>query len=99
MDENVVLSALDVLGKALADSGHVWTREERRLYERACSALAEREYITDDLVLPELTLDTPCRIRVVVSPLYVRLYVGKRDWEWDRETGEWVGQGTDISEA
>lgn len=37
----MILKALDALALALADKGHRWTPEERRLYERAVT-LAKR---------------------------------------------------------
>lgn len=36
---NIALRALDALGLALANHGHVWTGPERNLYERAVAAL------------------------------------------------------------
>lgn len=33
--KHVVAKALETLGVALADHGHTWTKEERRLFERA----------------------------------------------------------------
>ena len=35
----VALAALDALGLALVDTGHRWTNEQRRLYERAVKVL------------------------------------------------------------
>ena len=35
-----LLEALDALGVALAGQDHVWTNEERRLYEEAASLLS-----------------------------------------------------------
>ena len=34
---NVIVDALDTLGLALVEHGHVWTARQRQLYERAIS--------------------------------------------------------------
>ena len=34
-ERELILEALNTLGIALADGGHVWTEEERGLYEQA----------------------------------------------------------------
>jgi hypothetical protein len=38
-----MLDALDALGLALFDEGHVWTDRERELYERATERLLRGE--------------------------------------------------------
>ncbi len=38
--KTAVLSALDQLALALANKGHVWTRDERRAYETAIRLLS-----------------------------------------------------------
>jgi len=35
-------------------------------------------------------------VRIVVDEKSVRLYVGPRDWQWDRETQKLVGCGTSL---
>jgi len=35
---SVIVDALDALGLALVDHGHVWTAHQRQLYERAISS-------------------------------------------------------------
>ncbi len=37
--EQTVIKTLDILALALANQGHQWTEEERRLYERAIALL------------------------------------------------------------
>lgn len=41
MSREKVQLALDMLAMALADHGHVWTREERGAYDRACEELRD----------------------------------------------------------
>ena len=53
-------------------------------------------YGTLDGILPLVTLPSPCLIRVTVGPRDVCLYVGPRDWRWDRATGELIGAGTAL---
>lgn len=40
---DVAIRALDALGVALAEHGHVWSAKERRLYERAIAALLREQ--------------------------------------------------------
>ena len=47
-----------------------------------------------DLILP--SLDSPCDVKIVVDEHHVRLYIGPRDWQWNRNTGQFVGAGTMI---
>jgi len=51
---------------------------------------------TEDRVLPILDLGRSVKIRVALDDDNVLLYVGPRDYQWDRKTGKWVGQGTDM---
>lgn len=44
---DIIVKALDALGYALAEHGHVWTNEERSLYERAISFCGD--YMDSDL--------------------------------------------------
>lgn len=37
----IIRDALDRLGLALVEHGHVWTNDERRLYEQAASLVRE----------------------------------------------------------
>ena len=41
-DKQIILDALDSLGLALVEHGHVWTDEERKLYEDAVRMLKEK---------------------------------------------------------
>ena len=52
------------------------------------------EYIEKDIILPKLQLPNPCSVRVKIDEKNVCLYVGPRDWQWDRESGKFVGAGT-----
>ncbi len=56
----------------------------------------KESYEVDDQILSMLTFPNPAKIRVVIDGKYVRLYVGPRDWQWDRDTGECVGAGTGV---
>jgi hypothetical protein len=51
-----------------------------------------------DQVLPILAargrLPDPCPVRVRLTDEHVFLYVGQRDWQWNRRTGEMIGAGT-----
>jgi cytochrome c1 len=56
-------------------------------------------YKQNDLILPHLNLPYPCPIRIVVTENrkgegYISLFVGQRDWEWNRKTGKFVASGT-----
>ncbi len=37
------------------------------------------------------------KIRIEVDEEYVKLFVGPRDWQWDKETGEFIGCGTCLA--
>jgi len=54
----------------------------------------KQQYKTNDLILSSLKFKKPEKIRIVIDDKNVRLYIGPRDWQWDRATGEWIGQGT-----
>jgi len=49
-----------------------------------------------DLILGQLKLSNPCKVKVVVTSEYVYLYIGPRDWQWYRNTGKLMGSGTGI---
>jgi hypothetical protein len=49
-----------------------------------------------DWILGTLDLPDPCPVRVVLTPEYVKLYVGPRDWQWYRDTGKVMGSGTRL---
>jgi hypothetical protein len=50
-----------------------------------------------DLILPDLVLPDPCNVRVAIYAGHITLCVGPRDWSWDRETGELLGAGMDVT--
>jgi hypothetical protein len=54
-------------------------------------------YEQSDLVLPHLVLPNPCNIRVAIYADHISLFVGPRDWSWDRETGVLLGSGMDVT--
>ncbi len=47
-----------------------------------------------DLILPKLDLPNPCPVAVRVTEDRVTLFVGPREWSWDRQSGELVDAGT-----
>ena len=55
-----------------------------------------REYSYSDQILSEMKISDPCSVRIKVDEKDVRLYVGCRDWQWDRETGKFIGCGTAV---
>jgi hypothetical protein len=54
----------------------------------------EQVYKTEDLVLPILDLGPRAKIKLIVNDESVLLYIGPRDYQWDRKTSKWIGQGT-----
>jgi hypothetical protein len=65
--------------------------------------MANREYKIEDRILPLLgahhRLPDPCPIRVVIDRRFVRLFVGPRDWQWEKATGKLFASGTDVETA
>ena len=53
-------------------------------------------YETEDLILPMLKFEKAVTIRITEDEKYLRLYVGPRDWQFSKETGECVGAGTKL---
>ena len=53
-------------------------------------------YEEADSILPSIVLPPECGIRIEIHNDCVRLYVGPRDWSWDRITGKLLGAGTEI---
>lgn len=54
----------------------------------------EEHYAVDDLILPILSLASPCEIRIDVTEDSVNLQIGQRDWQWKRGCPDIVGCGT-----
>ena len=59
----------------------------------------KKTYETEDMILALLKFPNPATIRVTVDTKYVRLFLGQRDWQWDRDTGELVGAGTLLTDS
>lgn len=55
-----------------------------------------KEYSYSDQILSEMKISDPCPVRIKVDEKDVRLYIGRRDWQWDRETGKFIGCGTAV---
>jgi len=56
------------------------------------------EYLQEDTLLPVLNLPNPCKVRIKVTEKDVYLYVGPRDWQWDKKTGQFIGSGCRVTE-
>jgi hypothetical protein len=56
------------------------------------------KYKIDDKVLPLLHLDKKksVKIEITVTDKEVSLQIDRRDWQWDRATGEMIGCGTTL---
>ena len=51
----------------------------------------------EDIVLPQMDLPDPCPIRIEITDDSVLLFIGRRDFQWDKETQEWLASGMDLS--
>ena len=60
--------------------------------------VAKIECKTNDSILPIVQLPNPCPIKVIIDGQYIRLYIGDRDWQWDKD-GELIGEGTKTCET
>ena len=67
--------------------------------ELAREELEGIEYKTEDLVLPILQLPNPLPIKITMDGESLRLYVGPRDFQFSRKTGECVGAGVGVCES
>lgn len=60
----------------------------------------EETYTENDRILPVVAshgnLGDPCVVRVRITEECVYLYIGPRDWQWDRTDGSLVGCGTGL---
>ena len=54
------------------------------------------EYEFEDTTLPLIKFREKSKVRIVIDEKYVRLYVGPRDWQFDRITKECVGSGVGL---
>lgn len=58
------------------------------------------EYLHHDLIIPLLAkknrLPDPCPVKIKIDEKYVYLFVGPRDFQWDKETGKFIGAGTSF---
>ncbi len=54
------------------------------------------EYKLEDGILSLIKFPDPSKVRIVIDDKFVRLYVGPRDWQFDRKTKECVGAGTAL---
>jgi len=61
--------------------------------------LTEEHYLTDDAILPSLTLPNPCEIRIAITASHVSLAIGQRDFSWKRGCPDLSGAGTFLDSA
>ena len=54
-------------------------------------------YEKHDEILPTLAGDQLDAVRVEITDDSVRLFVGPRDWSWNRETGVLTGAGVALN--
>lgn len=54
------------------------------------------EYKHEDAILSRIKFPDPTKVRIVIDDKFVRLYVGPRNWQFDRITKECVGGGTRL---
>lgn len=54
------------------------------------------EYEHKDGILSLIKFPDPSKVRIVIDDKFVRLYVGPRDWQFDRITKECVGSGVGL---
>lgn len=55
--------------------------------------LEDEAFAISDQVLPILRLPDPCVVSIKMNEKYVFLFVGPRDFQWDRKTGKLIGTG------
>ena len=51
-------------------------------------------FSVDDVILPDIKLSNPCWVEIVITRYSVMLTIDRRDWRWDRKTGELTDTGT-----
>ena len=56
----------------------------------------DEQYKINDLIVGAVKLPNPCPVRVEITREFVFLYVGQRDWQWDRKTGRLFGSGVGL---
>ena len=58
------------------------------------------DFVTEDLIIPIIAqrgqFSDPTSVRITITDTDVKLYVGPRDWQWDRKTGNLIGAGTAV---
>jgi hypothetical protein len=55
--------------------------------------MEKKIYETHDIILPDLELPNPCTIKIVETEHSIALFIGGRDWSWDRKTCKLIGSG------
>jgi hypothetical protein len=60
--------------------------------------MMEEHYLTEDVILPQLTLDSPCEIRIDITEDRVSLTIGQRDIGWKRGCPDSTDAGTMLRE-
>ncbi|KKL47442.1 hypothetical protein LCGC14_2335520 [marine sediment metagenome] len=69
--------------------------EEQRVADAAQKQMTE-VYEFQDITLHLLSFSRPSKVRIVIDEKFVRLYVGPRDWQFDRITKECAGSGVGL---
>lgn len=54
-------------------------------------------YEIQDSILSLVRLSNPATIKIEITDQHVFLFVGPRDWQWDRKSGVMIGCGTELS--
>ena len=92
-----------VLGKARVKGSSPRNVQKRPLREHVTGTILAKEndvatYKCVDTILPRLLLDDEIEIRIELGPETVSLYVGPRDYQWQRSSGIMLGCGTVAKE-
>lgn len=57
------------------------------------------EYRTFDRVLEKMVLEKGVPIRILVDESTVKLFIGLREWEWERGSGKLLREGLVLGES
>jgi hypothetical protein len=60
--------------------------------------MRDEHYMVDDAILPGLALPQLCPVRIDIEGKYIRLYVGQRDWQWERGSPDITDCGTNLDQ-
>jgi F0F1-type ATP synthase membrane subunit b/b' len=57
------------------------------------------KHIQEDLILPSLSEHAKVEVSLENDDGVVCICYGQRDWAFEADTGEWIGQGTNLLES